>query len=189
MMMCYNCFRPVPSSSVLDCAMHTWKIYSCCWHWLSVFHRIRLCGLAWIRSYEWRGLPAGPAGKLAKTKIRCFGDIDSVPQAAHVRSSQVKVLNKFTYLGAHNPLLPWQQWVQDTLANWHHQELYDALGETHMEGSYLGWHKGQCTEPMSFWYWCMGLKLRLSWRLLLGDWLLLTHGHSIKSSGSHITHI
>jgi len=36
----------------------------------------------------------------AKTKIQRIGDIDSVPQMVHVGSSQVEVLNEFTYLGA-----------------------------------------------------------------------------------------
>jgi len=36
----------------------------------------------------------------AKTKIQCNGDIDSVPQTVHVGSSQVEVVNEFTYLGA-----------------------------------------------------------------------------------------
>jgi len=36
----------------------------------------------------------------AKTKIQCIGDIDSVPQVVHVGSSQVEVVNEFTYLGA-----------------------------------------------------------------------------------------
>jgi len=34
------------------------------------------------------------------TKIQRTGDIDSVPQMVHVGSSQVEVVNEFTYLGA-----------------------------------------------------------------------------------------
>jgi len=36
----------------------------------------------------------------AETKIQCIGDIDSVPQVVHVGSSEVEVVNEFTYLGA-----------------------------------------------------------------------------------------
>ena len=36
----------------------------------------------------------------AKTKIQCIADVDSVPQMVHVGSSQVEVVNEFTYLGA-----------------------------------------------------------------------------------------
>jgi len=38
--------------------------------------------------------------KWTKTEIQCIGDIDSVPQVVHVGSSEVKVVNEFTYLGA-----------------------------------------------------------------------------------------
>jgi len=36
----------------------------------------------------------------AKTNIQCIGDIDSVPQVVHVGSSQLEVVNEFTYLAA-----------------------------------------------------------------------------------------
>ena len=36
----------------------------------------------------------------AKTKIQHIGDNDSFPQMVHVGSSQVEVVNEFTYLGA-----------------------------------------------------------------------------------------
>ena len=35
-----------------------------------------------------------------KTKIQCVTDNDSVPQVVQVSSSQVEVVNEFTYLGA-----------------------------------------------------------------------------------------
>ena len=37
---------------------------------------------------------------LVKTKIQYIGDVDSVPQLVYVGSSQVEVVNEFTYLGA-----------------------------------------------------------------------------------------
>jgi len=57
--------------------------------------------------------------------------------------------------------------------------VYDAAGEVQMEGLT---QRAGCTEPVSSQCWSLGPELGLLWRLLIGDWMLLTDGLSIKLS-------
>ena len=139
--------------------------------------RIIAVPYSWFRCHECRGLLAGPVGELAKTKIQCKFYTETTSQFLIWFISKVQPgrgVNEFTYLGACT--------ICDGSSE---SEILRRIGiarncmtllERHVWKSHI-----RVDTEMSVY----GLEAWTITRLLLGDWMPLTHGHSETSFGYH----